>query len=475
MRAASIGSRAALATAFGLLMLVPSYSPGAEGPSCRLSGADVRIVVPVKPGGAFEAKTTVAQRHADAGHVQPVLLRGEVSVDLATIDTGIGLRNQHLREKYLEISRGRGFDHAVLSEIRLDQADGEGLPGEDDLRGQAAAARREPGRGGDGRDPPGGPGDASRGELPADPHRLRDRAARVSGRGGREQAPRQGPLHRHARTRQVRRGRSFFVAALGLTVGVSDAAAEPIFLSRQYTRCTNCHYSPTGGGLLTPYGRSLSREELSTFGASHGTASPSREQDFLFGALGKGLGPVSVGLELLPAHLSVDAAGYSSSRDFLMNAALAAALQYRKWTFYGQVGRQPRGDDDARHLVRALGHVPVGRGRGGPCRPLPARLRCPARRPHRVHSRDARLRQQRPDLRSRAELQERPPPGAGGRGSRACRVPRERRRAGCLHRHRALAVRPASAHGAGGVRGLPGCFRHRSEGGSTGPRPGDRA
>ena len=141
------------------------------------------------------------------------------------------------------------------------------------------------------------------------------------------------------------RGRIFILSALGVAVGVSQVAAEPIFLSRQYTRCTNCHFSPTGGGLLTPYGRSLSREELSTFGASHGTGSASREQEFLFGALGKGLGPVSVGIDLLPAHLSFDSAGYSSSRDFLMNAALAAAMQYRKWTFYAQVGRQPRGED----------------------------------------------------------------------------------------------------------------------------------
>lgn len=135
------------------------------------------------------------------------------------------------------------------------------------------------------------------------------------------------------------------LSALGLAAGVSRLAAEPIFLSRQYTRCTNCHYSPTGGGLLTPYGRSLSREELSTFGASHGASPSGREQDFLFGALGKGLGPVSLGIDLLPAHLSIDSEGYSSSRDFLMNAALAAAMQYRKWTFYAQVGRQPRGDE----------------------------------------------------------------------------------------------------------------------------------
>ena len=44
------------------------------------------------------------------------------------------------------------------------------------------------------------------------------------------------------------------------------ASAEPIFLSKGETRCTTCHYSPTGGGLLTPYGRVQSRQELSTTG-----------------------------------------------------------------------------------------------------------------------------------------------------------------------------------------------------------------
>jgi hypothetical protein len=143
----------------------------------------------------------------------------------------------------------------------------------------------------------------------------------------------------------VSRRRIVVLSLLALAAGVARAAAEPIFLSRQYARCTNCHYSPTGGGLLTPYGRSLSREELSTFGASRGSGSLGREQDFLFGALGKGLGPVSVGLDLRPSHLSIDSQEYSSSRDFLMNAAVSAGVQLRNWTFYGQVGRQPRGND----------------------------------------------------------------------------------------------------------------------------------
>lgn len=135
------------------------------------------------------------------------------------------------------------------------------------------------------------------------------------------------------------------LAALVLAASAVPALAEPIFLSRQYTRCTNCHYSATGGGLLTPYGRSLSREELSTFGRSRDPEQPGREQEFLFGAFGKALGPVGVGIDLRPSHLDFDAAGSESSRDLLMNADITAALRHGSWTFYAELGRQPQGDD----------------------------------------------------------------------------------------------------------------------------------
>ena len=127
-----------------------------------------------------------------------------------------------------------------------------------------------------------------------------------------------------------------------LLAGLARAgAAEPMFLNRQYARCTNCHYSPTGGGVLTPYGRALSREELSTFGSSGGSSTPGREHEFLYGAFGDALGPVSVWVDLRPADLEVDAPGRRTSRDFLMNAEVAAALQKGSWTFYAQLGRQP--------------------------------------------------------------------------------------------------------------------------------------
>jgi len=136
--------------------------------------------------------------------------------------------------------------------------------------------------------------------------------------------------------------RAALIAAV-LAAAASLASAEPAFLSRQYPRCTNCHYSATGGGLLTPYGRSLSRQELSTFGAS--AAGAGREQEFLFGALRDTTGPVKLGVDLRPSHLELEGPGYDSSRDLLMNADLQVAVTHRGWTAYGSVGRQPRGDD----------------------------------------------------------------------------------------------------------------------------------
>ncbi len=136
------------------------------------------------------------------------------------------------------------------------------------------------------------------------------------------------------------------IALAALALAAASAGAEPMFLSRQYTRCTSCHYSPTGGGLLTPYGRSLSRNELSTTGRSSPGASPPAkgrgEESFLWGALGDRLGPVALGIDVRPSHLSLDLGGpASSSRDFLMTADLLAAWRTHGLTAYGEVGRKP--------------------------------------------------------------------------------------------------------------------------------------
>lgn len=134
------------------------------------------------------------------------------------------------------------------------------------------------------------------------------------------------------------------VAGFVLFACSTTAAAEPTFISKQYTRCTACHVSPSGGGLLSRYGRSLSAQELSSTGkrlVNGDAAAPGGEDDFLFGAFGDAWGPVLLGIELRPSHLRTQVAGQSFTRSLMMNADLIAAVQARGWTLYGQIGREP--------------------------------------------------------------------------------------------------------------------------------------
>ena len=123
---------------------------------------------------------------------------------------------------------------------------------------------------------------------------------------------------------------------------VLPAQAEPAFLSRQYTRCTSCHISPTGGGLLSSYGRSLSGRELSmTSRMSSDPSKPGREEQFLWGALGNALGPVQLGAQLRPSHIRTAQGNFSDGRNIWMQADLLGAVQHGGFTFYGEAGRNP--------------------------------------------------------------------------------------------------------------------------------------
>jgi polyisoprenoid-binding protein YceI len=81
--------------------------------------SDVRVVCPMTIGGSFEAKTTALSGSVTASGSGSGALDGSFAVDLRTLDTGIGLRNEHLRENYLEVDKGPGFETATLSEIDL--------------------------------------------------------------------------------------------------------------------------------------------------------------------------------------------------------------------------------------------------------------------------------------------------------------------------------------------------------------------
>jgi len=89
---------------------------------------EVVVVCPMTVGGSFAATTTVIEGVLTVG--VSGRLSGTVEVDLTTLDTGIELRDTHLRDTYLEVDRSQNFARAVLSDIALDGADPRTFEGE---------------------------------------------------------------------------------------------------------------------------------------------------------------------------------------------------------------------------------------------------------------------------------------------------------------------------------------------------------
>lgn len=100
----------------------------AEGP-WTISQADVRVLCPLTVGGSFEARTASLAGSMAVAAPHPAAFMGDLIVDLRTLDTGIGMRNDHMREKYLEVGKGDGFDRAVLSDVHLGDVDVETFQG----------------------------------------------------------------------------------------------------------------------------------------------------------------------------------------------------------------------------------------------------------------------------------------------------------------------------------------------------------
>ena len=85
----------------------------------RVEKGDIRVICAMTIGGSFDAKTTSLSGSITAGPSGSHLFEGSLAVNLRTLDTGIDLRNEHLRENYLQVGRGPGFDTATLSAIDL--------------------------------------------------------------------------------------------------------------------------------------------------------------------------------------------------------------------------------------------------------------------------------------------------------------------------------------------------------------------
>jgi len=106
--------------------LIPA--PVRADEALRVTSGEVAILCPLTVGGSFEAKTTALN-----GEVTPAAggaIKGALVVDLIKLETGISLRDRHLRNNYLEVQKGAGFAVAKLENIKVEK-----LPGKTTFRG----------------------------------------------------------------------------------------------------------------------------------------------------------------------------------------------------------------------------------------------------------------------------------------------------------------------------------------------------
>ncbi len=105
------------------LLLLALSNPAAAQQRWRVDRGDLRVVCPLTVGGSFEARSQGLSGDLTVKTPQPASFEGTLTAPLDTLDTGIALRNDHMKNNYLEIGRGDGFGAAELGAIRLPDLD----------------------------------------------------------------------------------------------------------------------------------------------------------------------------------------------------------------------------------------------------------------------------------------------------------------------------------------------------------------
>ncbi len=158
-----------------------------------------------------------------------------------------------------------------------------------------------------------------------------------------------GPLSRNAT--RLARVALIFVALLWNRSG----HAYPWMIQHQYTGCAVCHVDPSGGYLLTAYGRAQTQVLLSTLGKGKEGDEVNRRSQFAFGAMPPN-DHVNLGASVREAYLKSSAL----SRAILMQADFRAALTLGPVIATGSIGYLQDGHHEAQ-VTRGDKNVLVSR------------------------------------------------------------------------------------------------------------------
>lgn len=123
-----------------------------------------------------------------------------------------------------------------------------------------------------------------------------------------------------------------FLLAVGLIGALVPGRAEAFteMIRHGYANCTSCHVSPTGGGALTEYGRSLSADLMSTWSKEH-------ESDFAYSVV-KLPDWLAMGGDVRGVSIYRNTPQVKSGRFLFMQADLEAAATYKQVTVDASFG-----------------------------------------------------------------------------------------------------------------------------------------
>jgi polyisoprenoid-binding protein YceI len=126
-----------LRTSLRIVLFVSLWAvvTSAGGASWHVGQGEVSVKCPMTVGGSFDATTSALTGMLTTSTARPSGFDGSLAVDLRTIDTGIALRNDHLKEKYLEVDKGVGYEQAVLSGVVLQGLNTDALTGKGSFTG----------------------------------------------------------------------------------------------------------------------------------------------------------------------------------------------------------------------------------------------------------------------------------------------------------------------------------------------------
>ena len=110
--------------AFAIALMIVAAAPAGASDAYKVSSGEVTVMCPLTVGGSFEAKTKNLSGDVTPATGEQGAARGALKVELQTLETGIGVRDRHMKDNYLEVAKGPEFATAIIDDIRVEKLEG---------------------------------------------------------------------------------------------------------------------------------------------------------------------------------------------------------------------------------------------------------------------------------------------------------------------------------------------------------------